>query len=157
MLCEFWSAGWSGMFPQGRRVLAFNTTVCVRSQASLRPAAAIPDWGCLASQNRRRETKLMSDAQMCLSECTSRRSCVVCLCVLAKSRCWCFHGCLFRRVCFYACAHFSRCRGDNVHLYGRKTSYLQRASDSASVYRDRREYHQLSPTDTRLFRGCCRY
>lgn len=51
ILCESFSAGGSGMFLQGRHVLAFHIilTLCVRSQPSLCPAAVIPD--CLALQN----------------------------------------------------------------------------------------------------------
>lgn len=54
MLCEYLNAGGSSVFLQGRHVLALNTTLtrCVRSQPSLRPAAAIPDWGCLALLKR---------------------------------------------------------------------------------------------------------
>lgn len=44
VLCEYFSAGWSAVLLQGRRVLALNTTLtsCVRSQPSLCPCCSDP-------------------------------------------------------------------------------------------------------------------
>lgn len=114
MLCEFFSAGGSGVFLQGRHVLALNTTLtsCVRSQPSLCLAAAIPDWGCLAMQSRWGEplsalsndthvkrTSCLQQNQLLLNEYTSSLSCFQTEQNMHLCTCVCVCECLFRCVC----------------------------------------------------------